>query len=76
MVSSASSSAFIAEMLKRYSDLLKQQDSRKLQNKIFKLEKKLAVAESETRQLQAERDRMAIEKEEDRATINSLQSAL
>ena len=53
MVSTASTTAFVAEMAHRYSDLLEEKDSGNLQNKIFKLEKKLAVSESETTELQS-----------------------
>ena len=53
MVSTASTTAFVAEMAHRYSDLLEEKDSGNLQNKIFKLEKKLAVSESEKTELQS-----------------------
>ena len=44
--------AFVAEMAQRYSDLVEAQESGKLQNKISKLEEKLAVSESEKAELQ------------------------
>lgn len=76
MVATASSTAFVAEMARQYSDVLEKQDSGKLEDKISKLEKQLAVAESEKTHLQEQLDQAAAKEEESEATINSLRSAL
>ena len=39
MVATASSTTFVPEMARQYNDMLEEQDSGKLQNKISKLEK-------------------------------------
>nr|XP_027075991.1 neurofilament light polypeptide-like [Coffea arabica] len=76
MVTTASNSAFVAEMTHRYCALLEEQDSGKLQNQISKLEKKLAVSESEKAELQRQLKEAETKDEEAVATINSLRSAL
>ena len=51
-MATVSATTFVVEMARRYSDLLKEQDSGKIQDKIEKLEKKLAVSESEKTEFQ------------------------
>ncbi|XP_027150498.1 neurofilament light polypeptide-like [Coffea eugenioides] len=76
MVSTASTSAFVAEMTHRYCALVEEQDTGKLQNQISKLEKKLAVSESEKAELQRQLKEAEAKGEEAEVTINSLRSAL
>ncbi|XP_027155835.1 neurofilament light polypeptide-like [Coffea eugenioides] len=76
MVSTASTSAFVAEMTHRYCALVEEQDTGKLQNQISKLEKKLAVSESEKAELQRQLKKAEAKGEEAEVTMNSLRSAL
>ncbi|XP_027166727.1 tropomyosin-2-like [Coffea eugenioides] len=76
MLATASTTAFVTDMAQRYSDLVEAQESGKLQNKISKLEKKLAVSESEKTELQKRLQQGEAKEEETETTINSLKSAL
>nr|XP_027088515.1 uncharacterized protein LOC113709865 [Coffea arabica] len=65
MVTTASNTAFVAEMAHRYCELLEEQDTGKLQDQIAKLKKKLRrLQEAEAKGEEAD------------ATTNSLRSAL
>ncbi|XP_027082016.2 uncharacterized protein [Coffea arabica] len=76
MVTTASNSAFVAEMAHRYCAMVEEQDTGKLQNQISKLEKKLAVSESEKAELQRQLKEAEAKGEEAEVTMNSLKSAL
>ncbi|XP_071927679.1 uncharacterized protein [Coffea arabica] len=76
MVTTASTSAFAAEMAHRYCALVDEQDTGKLQNQISKLEKQLAVSESEKAELERRLKEAEVKDEEAVATVNSLRSAL
>ena len=76
MVATASSTTFVAEMSRWYSDLLEEQDSGKIQDKIEKLEKKLAVSKSTKTELHSQLQQVEAKEEEAETTINNLRSAL
>nr|XP_027118412.1 neurofilament light polypeptide-like [Coffea arabica] len=76
MVTTASNTAFVAEMAHRYCELLEEQDTGKLQDQIAKLKKKQVVSESEKSELQRRLQEAETKEEEADATINSLSSAL
>ena len=76
MVATTSNTAFVAEMAQRYCVLVKGQNTGKLQNKISKLEKKLAVSESEKTELKKRLQQVEAKEVEIETTINSLRSTL
>ncbi|XP_027165900.1 neurofilament light polypeptide-like [Coffea eugenioides] len=76
MVTTASQTAFVAEMTHRYCALIEEQDTGKLQDQIAKLKKKLVVSESEKSELQRRLQEAETKGEEAEATINSFKSAL
>ena len=76
MVTTASNTAFVAEMAHRYCELLEEQDTGKLQDQIVKLKKKLVVSESEKSELQRQLKEAEAKGEEAEITTNSLRSAL